>query len=223
MTNVIGFLNVMNWVSEAEPRCHIVLASSREVYGEPKWVPVTEDHPKEPKSVYGTSKLTSEQLLTHFGLAGRLTYTIVRFSNVYGSIRDLPERVIPRFIDSAISGEPLILNGGNQILDFTFIDDVVEGLAGLFSRIESGNQSAFNADFNFCSGQGTSIRELAEMVIETTRSGSSIAISPRHGYDVMKFVGDSSKAQRVFGFRAKVDIRSGLKKYAESVLASKAS
>jgi nucleoside-diphosphate-sugar epimerase len=220
-TNVMGLMNTVNWVLRAERHPHFVLASSREVYGEPRWTPVTEDYPKQPISVYGTTKLTSELLLTHFGLVNALRYTVMRFSNVYGSTRDLPERVIPRFTANALAGKPLKLNGGNQILDFTFIDDVIEGLDALISRIESGSQSVLNTDFHLCSGQGTSIKKLAELVKETTMSKSDIIFSSQKSYDVARFIGDSSKARRILGFRAKVDIQSGLKKYFERVLSSK--
>jgi nucleoside-diphosphate-sugar epimerase len=219
-TNVIGLINVINWIQSAKLHPHFILASSREVYGEPVSVPVTEDFPKQPKSVYGTSKLASEQLLAHFGLVQELKYTIVRFSNVYGSTRDLPERVIPRFMTSALKGESLTLNGGNQILDFTFIDDVIDGLASLVSKIEDENESVVNTDFHFCSGRGTSIRELAGLVKETTASKSEIIVLPGKRYDVMKFIGDSSKAKRSLGFRIRFSIRSGLMEYSRRVHAS---
>jgi nucleoside-diphosphate-sugar epimerase len=216
-TNVIGFLNVLHWAQSSRVRPHVILASSREVYGEPAKFPVTEDWPKQPKSVYGTSKLASEQLLAHFGLVDELKYTIVRFSNVYGSMRDLPQRVIPRFMKSALEGEPLILNGGSQVLDFTFIDDVIDGLTSLISRVGSRTESVINNDFHFCSGQGTSIRELAELIKEVTASKSEIIVSPSKRYDVVRFIGDSSKAQRSLGFRITFNIRSGLKEYADRV------
>lgn len=222
-TNVMGLMNTLTWALKAQTRPHFVFASSREVYGEPKIVPVTEDHPKNPVSVYGTSKLTSEQLLMHFAVVDKLKYTIMRFSNVYGSTRDLPERVIPRFTKKALSGEPLTLNRGSQILDFTFIDDVVEGLIALVSKIETESPSVFNTDFHFCSGQGTSIKQLAELVKDATKSNSEIIASPRKTYDVTRFIGDSSKAQRILHFKAKLDIQTGLKKYVERVLASRVS
>jgi nucleoside-diphosphate-sugar epimerase len=221
-TNVMGLMNTLSWLMKATTHPHFIFASSREVYGEPKSVPATEDCPKQPISVYGTSKLAAEQLLAHFGVVDKLRYTILRFSNVYGSTRDLPERVIPRFTERALRGQQLILNGGDQILDFTFIDDVVEGLMTLISQIEHGSDQVVNTDFNFCSGQGTSIKQLADLVKDATKSKSEIVVSARKSYDVTKFIGNSAKAQRILQFRTE-RIETGFRKYVERVLTSRMS
>jgi nucleoside-diphosphate-sugar epimerase len=96
-TNVMGTPTVLESVRGAGEHCPCILTSSREVYGEPARVPVREDFDKKPVSIYGASKLASEYLVRTYCTAFCIPYAIVRFSNVYGSHRDPPERVIPTF------------------------------------------------------------------------------------------------------------------------------
>jgi nucleoside-diphosphate-sugar epimerase len=220
--NVLGILNVAKWVLELNPRAHIIFASSREVYGEPVTLPVTEDHPRQPVSVYGISKLSAEQLLSHYGEVDGLRHTIIRLSNVYGSPRDLPERVIPRLITQALKGDALTLYGGDQVLDFTFIDDVIDGIAGLIKHAESEDQAILNNNINFATSVGHSIRELAHLAKAIVKSNSEVKITSRRSYDVRRFVGDYSKAMRLIGYTPKVSLEDGLRKYVERIMEAKA-
>src|SRR5437588_11690991 len=77
------------------------------------------------------------------GLDPSVNHVIMRFSNVYGSERDLPERVIPKFMNKALRGEDITLYGGEQILDFTFIDDTISGIMKLVSSSLEGDGSMF--------------------------------------------------------------------------------
>ena len=211
-TNILGSMNAIKWTVK-NGDAHFIFASSREVYGEPSSLPVAEDHPKRPISVYGVSKLTTEQLLSHYANAKGLRYTVTRFSNVYGSERDLHERVIPRFTENALMSEPLTLNGGNQVLDFTFIDDLMDGLTSLIAHIEDKDDSVLNTDIHFASGVGTSVKELAHAVKRATHSNSRIVTLQEREYDVTKFVGDISKAKRLLAYSPRVTLEEGLSKY----------
>src|SRR5438445_10441873 len=91
----------------------------------------------------------------------------MRFSNVYGSERDLPERVIPQFMNQAVRGEDITLYGGEQILDFTVIDDTISGIMKLASASLEGDDSIFREDFHFVTGRGLSVSELATMIVTT--------------------------------------------------------
>lgn len=218
--NVLGLLNVISWIRKTSLVPHIILASSREVYGEARTPLVSEEHPKEPKSIYGIGKLMAEKLLVRYAQEDTLKYTIVRFSNVYGSIRDLPERVTPRFVATALEGRPLTVNGGNQVLDFTFIDDVVDGITSLISHIERRNQSVFDTDLHFTSGRGCSVLEMAHLVKTTTGSDSEIRIAPERGWDVKRFVGDYSKARQALSYRPRTGLEDGLSEYVRRVRSS---
>src|SRR6266571_2588203 len=100
-TNQLGTLNVLEACRKSESRPLLFYASSREVYGEPQYLPVDENHPKKPLSVYGMTKLCAERACGSYSdpsLSPAVNPVIFRFSNVYGSERDLPERVIRRFV-----------------------------------------------------------------------------------------------------------------------------
>jgi nucleoside-diphosphate-sugar epimerase len=140
---------------------------------------------------------------------------VLRFSNVYGSERDIPERVVPRFMREALQTRPLTLNGGDQVLDFTFIDDVVAGIVRTVDKVSEDPDTINGEDFNFASGAGFPIRDLAKLVREISGANVGIAVQPARRHDVQRFYGDYSKANRILGFEPKHVLREGLRIYKE--------
>jgi len=206
--NVLGTLNVLKCA--VKNNSVLILGSSREVYGEPSIVPVKEDDPKNPISIYGVSKLTAENLTVSYHLTHALEYSILRLSNVYGSPRDLPERVIPKFMRLAMINEPLRIYGGNQVLDFAFIDDIILGIITLVEKISRGEKDVLNQCYNIASGKGTSIVELARLIKEVTKSESQIIIDKKRPFDVTRFVGDISKAKKYLNYEPRYSLKEGL-------------
>ena len=215
LTNQIGTLNVLEACRKADSRPVLLEASSREVYGEPLYLPVNEDHPKNPKSVYGVTKLSAERACLSYSdesnLARPVNCVIMRFSNVYGSERDLPERVVPKFMNKALRGEDLALYGGEQILDFTFIDDTVSGIMKAYSASLKSDAGIFGEAFHFVTGRGVSVSELARMIIDIVGSGSKIIHEPSNSFEVRKFIGDPSKAEKILGYKPTVNLEHGLR------------
>ena len=209
--NVIVVLKIIEAMKGTKSK--LIFASSREVYGEPKKIPVKESDEKNPLTVYGSSKLAAEQLLKTYRKLFDLNYVTIRFANVYGSPRDLPQRVIPRFIDLAKKGEPFTINGGNQIIDFTFIDDVVDGITNVVEKISSDKGDYMGEAYNFATGTGTSVRDLAKLIKEIFNSSSEMKFDNERNYDVQNFVGDFSKAKSIFSFEPKHNLEEGLEKY----------
>jgi|Deesub1362B_J571_1020462.scaffolds.fasta_scaffold00343_29 nucleoside-diphosphate-sugar epimerase len=219
--NVIGSLNLLKFANNLKPKPHVLFTSSREVYGDPLELPVKEDHPRKPISVYGVSKLAAEELFAYFARKGGLKYTLMRFSNVYGSPRDLPERVIPKFMKSALEDKPITVFGGEQILDFTFIDDVLRGVIRVVEKIENGDESVTNEVFNIASGRGTSVMELANLMINVCNSSSKIEVKPARSFDVRRFIADCSKAKKILGYRPRYSLLQGLKDYKKRLLSQR--
>jgi len=213
--NIVGTLNVLEALSKNNLKAVMIFGSSREVYGEPQNSPVTEEHQKNPVSVYGVSKLTAEKLLAAYNYANDLKYVILRFSNVYGSEKDLPERVIPNFMRAASSGEPLIVYGGSQVLDFTFIDDVTDGATRVVEKAANGDETVINQAIQFTSGEGKSILELAEIIKKLYNSDSKIIVEKRRSFDVSNFIGSYEKAERLLEYRPKHSLADGLGIYKE--------
>src|SRR5438132_2115711 len=135
LTNQVGTINVLEASNKAASNPVLLEASSREVYGEPLYLPVNEGHSKRPKSAYGLTKLSAERACLSYsntsGLNPSVNHVIMRFSNVYGSERDLPERVIPKFMNKALRGEDITIYGVYELLDFTFSDDTICGIGNL--------------------------------------------------------------------------------------------
>jgi len=220
LVNQLGTVNVLEAIRKSSTHPILFYASSREVYGEPRVLPVREDHPKSPKSVYGVTKLCAENACRSYLATGNgfgpVNQIIFRFSNVYGSERDLPERVIPKFMSQAIRGEDIMLYGGEQVLDFTFIDDTVSGILKAYSAGMDGDVSG--DAFHFVTGKGCSISELARMIVELFGSSSRIIPAQANGFDVCKFIGDPRKANRMLGYEPRVRLQDGLRMLKERMV-----
>src|SRR5262249_25559920 len=123
-SNVTGTYNVLQAAKSAGVK-RVLFTSSREVYGDPEQLPVQETSALRPKNGYGASNAAGE-IYCHTAANEGLETSILRLANVYGT-RDR-DRVIPLFSQAAASGAPLTLYGGEQVLDFVWIDTVVDAL-----------------------------------------------------------------------------------------------
>jgi UDP-glucose 4-epimerase len=195
-TNVIGTYNVLEAARHHGVR-RVVLASSREAYGEPAHVPVAEDQPLLAKNTYGASKVAAEAYCRTFTNVFGLETVILRFANVYGP-RDF-DRVIPIWLSRALIGAPLELYGGDQVIDFVWVDQVVQAL------LRAASANIVGLPINIGSGVGTPIRELAHRVIEVTGSRSEIHVEPVRRAEVTRFVADVRRMREELGLIPPVD------------------
>ncbi len=138
---------------------HFIYFSSSMVYGNFDGEAVTEDRHCEPMGIYGALKYGGEKLVIAYQQVFELPYTIVRPSALYGE-RCVSRRVGQAFIENALQGKPLTINGdGNDALDFTYIGDLVQGLILCIARAEARNQI-----FNLTYGAARSINDMAALV-----------------------------------------------------------
>lgn len=180
----------------------LIFSSSREVYGDAKYIPVDEKHPLNPKNPYGASKVAGEKIIEAYNNCYGLDHVILRLGNVYGE-RDF-ERVIPLFIDKCLKGDDLIVYGGNQVLDFVYITDVIDAL------LKAADMSNDNDTFNVGSGVGVKIIELAELTKGLINTNSQILIKKSRKGEVEEFIADISKIKNSFGWRPKPTLEEGL-------------
>jgi nucleoside-diphosphate-sugar epimerase len=189
-----------------------VFASSSSVYGDTPTLPKKETMQPNPKSPYAVSKLAGEEYMRVFGELYGMKTASLRYFNVFGPNQN-PESeyaaVIPRFVKAAFEGKPLTLFGdGSQTRDFTFVKDVVEA-----------NKKAVGKSgvYNIAGGKQTSIRSLAEMIIELAGSPSKITSLPERQGDIKHSLADISKAGKELGWKPKYSLEQGLKEYISSL------
>jgi len=186
-TNVTGTYNVLRAAVEGNVR-RLVFTSSREVYGEAQYTPVDELHPLDAKNPYGASKVAGEAYCRTFANCHGLDVAIVRLANVFGP--GDTDRVIPLWLGEAAAGRDLRVFGGEQVLDFVWVDTVIDMLTLAGARGLPGPA-------NVGSGIGTPILELARRITEVTPTGSSVArVAPREA-EVKRFVADVSQMRRL--------------------------
>ena len=211
--NVVGLDNIVRWSLKQKAIPHIIFTSSREVYGNPDILPVTELQSRRPRSTYGRSKALGEALLAYYATSHSQPYTILRFSNVYGSVHDIPERVVPTFVRNALSRLPLTVFGGEQVLDFVFIDDAIDGVIRLMEAIRRGRKEVCNVAYNICSGRGISIGEVARLTKAACASDSEIMSLESREFDAKAFIGDYSKARADLEYGPSMSFEDGLSLY----------
>lgn len=206
-TNVGGLRNIIDAIHGQKKSSWLIFASSREVYGQPDTLPVSEDAQLRPLNVYGHSKVTGEQLINSARRMG-LRASTVRLSNVYGNTDDHADRVIPAFARGAVMGQPLRVDGAKNTFDFTHIDDTIRGLVALVEHMMRGGDAL--PPIHFLTGQPTTLQQLAEMAIGIADTGSEIRHAPARTYDVAKFYGDPTRAHELLGWSPQVTLREGL-------------
>jgi UDP-glucose 4-epimerase len=192
----------------------VMFASSASVYGQPKKLPMSETHELNPITPYCVSKLASEHLLKFFSRSG-LKFIIFRYFNVYG-LRQHTDAyytsVIILFLKRLLKNDPPIINGtGEQSMDFVNVKDIVRAnIMGMESNVN-------NEIFNVGTGKSTSIKKLANILIEFS-SKKLEPIFKKRDVLVTERKADVSKAKDLLGFQAKIDIKEGLKEVTKDII-----
>lgn len=208
-TNYEGTLNVIEGAILSPKKPWILYASSREVYGNPPQLPASEDVPYNPINIYGESKIAAEKAILDARSKG-LNTAIVRYSNVYGSLHDHHDRVIPAFCKAAANGTSIRVDGSSNTFDFTYIDDVVEGTIKIVSLLFENKTNL--PPFHLTTGRETSLEEAANIANKIGNKHSKIIEAPPRHYDVPNFYGDSTKTQAILDWKPKVSIEEGIER-----------
>lgn len=191
---------------------NVVFSGSREVYGNTDQViyDETATYTDSSESPYTASKVGGEAMVKSFGKCYGISTAILRFSNVYGRY-DTSNRVVPLFIARSRAQEELTVYGAEKVLDFTYLDDCIEGVY----RVIDQYPKAKDTTFNIASGSGSSLVELAELINERTPGRSEITVQPSRTGEVSRYIADISKAQKMLGFEPEYSLRDGVERTVE--------
>lgn len=214
LDNCIDTFNVLEFARKNNIK-RMMFASSRETYGNihlpdgQKYDEAKADFSR-CESPYTASKIAGEAFIEAYKRCYELETVIVRFSNVYG-MYDNSIRVVPLFFRDAKANKPLKVFGKDKCLDFTYIDDAVQGV----TKIVTNWDKSKNDTYNLAYGEGTTILHLAEEMKRLLSSSSEIEIGvPRTG-EVTHYIADISKAQKTFGYAPKTSFAEGIQKSVE--------
>ncbi|MCQ2010486.1 MAG: NAD-dependent epimerase/dehydratase family protein [Sporolactobacillus sp.] len=205
-TNVTGSLNVMNGARQTKVK-KIVFASSAAVYGNPIEIPVTIDHPTNPESPYGLTKLTVEHYLRMFDKFYQLPYSILRFSNVYGPRQDAEGEggVVSIFSDRIQKGTPPMIYGdGDQTRDFIFVKDIASAIVAALSVKES-------LCVNVSSQTAISIKDLFLLMKDVSGSDLDVYYGPKRSGDIRHSVLSNQLTKELLQWRPEVSLKDGLR------------
>ncbi len=195
-----------------------LFTSTSEVYGDTKIIPTPEDYwgnvnPNGIRSCYDEGKRCGEAYCKAYEREYGMDVRIVRIFNTYGPKLRAREgssygRVIPRFINQALTGEPLTIFGdGSQTRSFTYVSDTTEGIFRI-----TFDKKAKNGFFNIGNENETTVKELAEKIIELTRSKSGLVYSPLPEDDPKRRKPDITRARNILDWEPKTGLDEGLKK-----------
>lgn len=208
--NIGGTLNIL-LASRDEKIKKLVYAASSSVYGDNPELPKREDFPVMPISPYALQKYAGERYCQIFWRLYGLPTICLRYFNVFGPNQDPNSQysaVIPKFINCFLKNEkPTIYGLGEQSRDFTFVDNVVE------ANILAANSSNGSGDvFNIACGDEISLNQLVGFLNEITDKNIKADYQKERPGDVLHSRADISKAEKVLGYKPKVEFKEGLVK-----------
>jgi UDP-glucose 4-epimerase len=213
LENAIMTFNVLEYCRAN--RLPLVFSSTREVYGDvhrfEEYGEATADFAFT-ESPYSASKIASEALIYSYARCYGLRYNVFRFSNVYGRFdNDLSRmvRVIPLFTHRLLHGKEITIYGGSdKTLDFTYIDDCVDGLARGVESLVAG--TVVNETINLAFGQGNTLLRAAELIASELGIEPRISFTPSLLGEVTHYVADIRKARDLLGWEPRVPLDVGI-------------
>jgi nucleoside-diphosphate-sugar epimerase len=201
-----GLINVLESSKRYQVE-RVVYISSSMVYGDFE-DQIAEDSECNPIGQYGIMKLAGEHLVKDYHRRGAFDYVVIRPSAVYGSL-DVEDRVVAKFMLAAMRGEALRVNGAEETLDFTYVDDVADGIVSAATRIMSTNRI-----YNITKSHSVTLLEAAEMIVQIVGKGT-VEVRDRDADFPSRGALDINRARVILGYDPKVDVEEGFQRYYE--------
>jgi UDP-glucuronate 4-epimerase len=204
--NLLATQALLEEVVAAGGRSRVVFASSSSIYGDGPGGPTPEEFPPHPRSPYGLTKLSGEHLVRIYTQEHGLSATSLRFFTVYGP-RQRPDMAFHRFFRAAEQGTPIEVYGdGRQSRDFTYVGDIVAGIAAV------GDREVDAVAINLGAGEPTTLEGALRQVEAAAGRPLTIQHRPPEPGDVMATWADIRLAKRLFGFQPRVNLAEGLRR-----------
>ena len=201
-----GLLNLLELSNKYEVRKFIYLSSSM-VYGD-FTDDVKEDAICKPQGQYGIMKLAGEWLVRDYSRKTNLVHTIIRPSAVYGPL-DVEDRVISKFLLTAMRGDAIKVNGEKETLDFTYVDDAADGIVAATLSDNTENKT-----YNITKSHSVTLLEAAQMALKLA-GGGTLSVYPKDSDFPSRGALNIDAARKDFGYDPKVDVAEGFQKYYE--------
>jgi UDP-glucose 4-epimerase len=210
--NVRAQLSILEACRLHNPAIRIVFASTRQIYGRPRYVPVDEAHPITPVDVNGINKAAAE----HYYLLYHRTYGIpvhvLRLTNVYGPrmrVKDARQTFVGWWLRQIVEGQGLrIFGDGQQLRDLNYVDDVVEAM------LLAGARPGSSGEVYNMGSEPISLLDLAKLLVEVAGQGSYELVpfpSDRAAIDIGSYYGEYKKIREQIGWSPRVSLRDGLR------------
>lgn len=198
-------------------KCKLIHVSSSEAYGTAKYIPMKENHPFLPSTIYASSKAAAEHYVKGFEKTEGLKAVIVRPFNSYGPFmrEDDYAAALPKFYNRIFSSlSPIIHGTGRQTRDFTYVEDTAEGII-----LASEENKAIGDIFNIGQGKEISIKEMAKIMIRkfSEVTGKDLDLNLKYDKsrkgDVKRHLADISHARKILGYKPQISFEDGIKRY----------
>jgi len=209
--NVLGMLNVLEAARAAGIR-RVVFSSSAGIFGELKTLPIREDHPQDPDSPYGVSKLAAEKMCLVYNKLYGMSNVCLRYFNVYGVRQryDAYGNVIPIFAERMLRGREVVIFGdGEQTRDFVNVKDVAR------ANYLAGTSDTARGAFNLGSASRVTINDLVAMMADISGTNPTVVHGDPRAGDVRDSLAAVDAATEAFGFAPSVELADGLTAYLE--------
>lgn len=193
------------------PKIRIVFASTRQIYGKPDYLPVDEKHPLRPVDVNGINKIAGESFHLLYSRVYGIAATALRLTNTIGPrmrIKDARQTFVGVWIRRLLEGQPIEVWGGEQLRDFTYVDDAVEAFL-----LAAAREEAVGEVFNLGGPPSVTLQRLAEMLVEVSGGGDFVVRefpSDRKKIDIGDYYADDRLIARKLGWKPRTDLRTAL-------------
>jgi len=205
--NITSTVNIFEYGLSCDNLKRIIFASSSSVYGNPVYTPLDEEHPKNPISPYAVTKLAGELYADYYFREYNLPVTSLRFYTVYGP-RGRPDMAIRKFFNLMLQNSQITIYGdGEQLRDFTYVSDIVNGLI-----LAGENEEASGEIFNLGCSNPITVNQLADKMYKIAEKEKNLKYIEKQQGDVDITYSNTTKAKKMLNYYPQVNVDEGLRK-----------